>query len=137
MAERSYQYEGLHRSPSPDLKEVTTAGIFGGIFAGPRAGMYGKYLYRVLSPKHLTDFELNYEIEDSWKIALELCDDDAELAEIIMTPECNTPDPEDEYEAQALRGKLAFVLGYTSIEMRDETGYSALCLPGCLVEGPL
>lgn len=124
---------GLHRSPSSTLNEITDGGIFGGIFAGPKAGMYGEYVYEVSSPRHLSDFALNYEVDGAWEAALELCDGDESLASVIMTPGCETEDPEEGWSAQRLRGQLARRLGYTSVEMLDETGECMLCLPGCSV----
>lgn len=126
-------YEGIHRSPS-EFTEIHGSGMFGGIFASAHGGMYGKHIYRVMSPRHLTNFELNYDIEGAWDVALEICDGDESLAEAIMAPGCAVDgDAEALWEAQRLRGCLAAKLGYTSVEMNDETGHSVLCLPGCTI----
>lgn len=127
-------FEGIHRSPS-ELTEIRNTGTFGGVFASATGGMYGEHVYIVSSPRHLTDFELNYELEGAWEAALEICDGDESLAEAIMSAGCEVDgDAEAGWEAQRLRGRLAAKLGYTSIEMLDETGSSALCLPGCTIE---
>ena len=128
-------YEGIHRSPEAGLAEIKDSGLFGGIFASASGGMYGAHEYRVTSPRHLTNYELNYELEGAWDAALELCDGDETLADAIMTPGCEVEgDADDGWNAQRLRGLLAARLGYTSVEMRDETGHAVLCLPGCKLE---
>lgn len=113
---------------------------FGGIFAGCSkqvARAHGDIIHLVVSPKPLTDYELNYEIENAWATALQIAHGDEAIAEAIMTPECETPaGVEDDdgtfgWTLQAMRGQLAAQLGYTSVEMRDEHGTTWLCLPGC------
>tara|TARA_Y100001001_G_scaffold164802_1_gene199014 strand:- start:6988 stop:7293 length:306 start_codon:yes stop_codon:yes gene_type:complete len=98
-------------------------------------------LHRIISPRHLTDYELNYEIEGAWDAALEIADGNEDVANAIMAPGCETLDdcePEDVadqgWEFQRLRGQLAARLGYTSVEMLDEHGTTYLCLPGCTIE---
>jgi hypothetical protein len=134
---RAESYEGIHRSHDASLAEVRQVGQFGGIFASVSGGMHGEYVYRVTSPRHLENYALNYEIEGAWEVALDVCSGDESLAEAIMTTGCEIADDNDGeagWEAQRLRGVLALRLGYTSIEMRDETGHSVLCLPGCAIE---
>jgi len=132
---RADTFEGIHRSPDPALTEIRSAGTFGGIFASSSGGMYGEHRYRVTSPRHLENYALNYEIDGAWEAALDLCDGDESLAEAIMTPDCEVEgDADDGWNAQRLRGLLAARLGYTSVEMRDETGHAVLCLQGCTLQ---
>jgi len=127
------------------ITEIRGDGVFGGLFASDElaALSHGPVLHRITSPRHLTDFELNYKIEGAWDIALELADGNEDLAEAIMSVDCEVPDscacsPEDAgelgWEIQRLRGELAARLGYTSVEMLDEHGTTYLCLPGCSIE---
>jgi len=129
----------FHGSDDSDLTEIRETGVFGGLFATTNeaaARSHGSILYVVRSPRPLTNYKLNYEIEGAWELAVELCDGDEARAEAIMSPECpsDSADAEDGWELQRLRGELARRLGYTSVEMRDEHGTTWLCLPGCHVE---
>ena len=133
---------GYHGSPEP-LDGIRDEGLFGGIFASESeeaAASHGEHVYEIESPRHLTDFALNYEIDDAFSVALEVADGDEGIAEAIMDadapiPESMDVEPEDfaeaSWEMQRLRGRLAARLGYTSVEMRDEHGTTYLCLPGC------
>jgi hypothetical protein len=128
----------LFHGSADAISEIRADGMFGGVFASPSAHVarsHGKIVHRILSPRPLTDFSLNYEIESAYQIALELCDGDESRADAIMSPECPSasPDPEDGWELQRLRGVLAARLGFTSVEMRDEHGTTWLCLPGCTI----
>lgn len=135
--------ELFHGSPQA-ITKIRRDGVFGGLFASGServALSHGPVLHRIISPRHLTDFALNYEIEGAWDVALELADGNEEIAEAIMSKGCEVPDscaPEDAgelgWEIQRLRGELAARLGYTSVEMLDEHGTTYLCLPGCSVE---
>lgn len=125
-----------------NVTQITSSGFFGGLFASPSKSValsHGDVLHVIDSPKHLTDFELNYEIDGAYDIALELADGRESLADAIMSPGCECPDdvPDDDFtmglEIQAMRGELARRLGYTSIEMLDEHGTTYLCLPGCSI----
>lgn len=126
------------------ITEIRAEGVFGGVFASTSeasARSHGEVLHRIISPRPLTDFELNYGVEGAWEAALEVARGDEDLAERIMNIECPASDDvapedagEDGWEVQRLRGVLATRLGYTSIEMRDEHGTTWLCLPGCVVE---
>ena len=115
---------------------------FGGIFAAlssAAALSHGPVLHLVTSPRPLTDYDLNYEVEGAWEAALEIARGDEAIAEAIMDAECPVPDSVDDsdgtagWELQAKRGRLAAKLGYTSVEMRDEHGTTWLCLPGCTI----
>lgn len=126
----------FHGSPTP-LTAITDSGLFGGVFAGSLAAAraHGEFVYEIISPRPLTAYELQYEIEGAWDAALEVARGDEALAEAILDPDCpcDSTDPEDGWEVQRLRGKLAARLGYTSVEMLDEHGTTWLCLPGCEV----
>lgn len=128
----------LFHGGADEIREIRGDGMFGGVFASPTASVarsHGGVLHRILSPRPLTDFALNYEIEGAYQTALDLCGGDEARADAIMSPECpsDSPDPEDGWELQRLRGELARRLGYTSVEMRDEHGTTWLCLPGCTI----
>lgn len=129
----------MYHGSNTEIKEITDQGIFGGIFAAnspDAAKSHGSNVYEIVSLRHLEDYELNYEIEGAWELALEITNGDEAWAEAIMDKECPNPegvelDFEDSWEPQRLRGVLAKKLGYTSIEMVDEHGTTRLCLPGC------
>lgn len=127
------QYHGSHKQ----LSEVTATGMFGGVFAASEqaALSHGSVLHEIESPRPLTDYELNYEVEGAYDVALELCGGDESRADSIMSAGCESDDADAEegWELQRLRGQLAARLGYTSIEMKDEHGTTWLCLPGCIV----
>lgn len=130
-------YEGFHGS-SQTVSEITSRGAFGGLFAASSersALSHGCILHIIVSPNHLTDFELNYgeRAGEAEEIAEEIA---GELASNILDRGCPTDstDPEDGIELQRLRGVLASRLGYTSVEMEDEHGTTVLCLPGCTVK---
>lgn len=126
------------------ITEIRAEGVFGGLFASGNersALSHGDMLHRIESPRPLTDYALNYEIEGAWEAALAVADGNEAVAEAIMSAGCESLDdcdPEDAgdqgWEFQRLRGALAAKLGYTSVEMRDEHGTTWLCLPGCKVE---
>lgn len=128
---------------------------FGGIFSGPKAGMSGEYTHAViLDPDHhMTHGDLHKE---SWskidaaikkirlglskqereelfdylaedKEAGDLWDSDEDLARKFFG---GSDAGEAGWSAQAMRGKLAFALGYKSVDMKDETGTSTLVAPG-------
>lgn len=132
---------GYHGS----FEEITTikgSGTFGGIFGADEraARSHGNVLHLIESPRHLTDYVLNYDVEGAYDVALEIADGDEELADAIMNADCpvvGDVEPEDFAEAswnvQRLRGKLAAHLGFTSVEMRDEHGTVTLYLPGCTI----
>lgn len=134
----------LFHGSNEAITEIREGGMFCGLFASSSersARSHGNVLYRIESPRHLSYYELNYEVEGAYEIALELADNDEALADAIMSKGCETPDdcdPEDAGELgwriQKLRGKLAARLGFTSVEMLDEHGTTYLCLPGCTVE---
>lgn len=118
------------------ISEITAAGLFGGIFATSNesaARSHGDVLHVIESPRPLSNYVLNYEIDGAYDVALELCDGDESRADTIMSVGCESDDGEDGWELQRLRGKLAARLGYTSVEMRDEHGTTWLCLPGCAI----
>lgn len=135
--------ELFHGSSNEAITEIKANGMFGGLFATTSesaARSHGEVLYRIESPRHLTDYALNYEIEGAYEAALAIADGDERVAEAIMSKGCESLDdcePEDAaeqgWEFQRLRGKLAARLGYTSVEMLDEHGTTYLCLPGCSV----
>lgn len=135
-------FELFHGSTQP-ISEIHARGTFGGIFAtvsAASARSHGDVLHRIESPRHLSDFALNYEIEGAYDAALELAGGDERIADAIMSKGCESLDdcdPEDAgeqgLEFQRLRGVLAARLGYTSVEMLDEHGTTYLCLPGCSV----
>lgn len=134
----------LFHGSSQEIKQITAEGVFGGLFATANEGSalsHGGILYRIVSPRPLTDYDLNYEIEGAYDIALELASGDESAADAIMSIGCEALDdcePEDAgeqgWEFQRLRGELARRLGYTSVEMLDEHGTTWLCLPGCAIE---
>lgn len=129
----------LFHGSSERITEILPEGVFGGLFASccvDVARSHGDVLHVIRSPRPLTNFALNYQIEGAWELAVELCDGDETRAEAIMSPECpsDSADIEDGWELQRLRGELARRLGYTSVEMRDEHGTTWLCLPGCEIE---
>jgi hypothetical protein len=126
------------------ISEIRADGVFGGIFGASKeaARSHGSILHVIESPRPLSDFELNYEIDGAYEIALELSSNNESLADAIMSKGCEVPEalevePEDAgdmgWEIQRLRGKLASRLGYTSVEMLDEHGTIWLCLPGCTI----
>lgn len=133
-------FHGSNRS----ITEIRATGTFGGIFAAAdkhAARSHGPVLHRISSPRHLSDFELNYEIDSAYETALEIADGDERVADAIMSKGCESLDdcnPEDAgeqgWEFQRLRGVLASRLGFTSVEMQDEHGATYLCLPGCQLE---
>lgn len=126
------------------ISAISDSGIFGGIFAAASeasARSHGDILHRVESPKPLSDYELNYEVEGAYDIALELADSNEAMADAIMSAGCEYSgdvDPEDAgelgWEIQRMRGVLAARLGFTSVEMIDEHGTTWLCLPACSIE---
>lgn len=131
-------FHGSHET----ITEIRADGVFGGIFGASEssARSHGDIVHVIESPRPLSDYELNYEVEGAYEIALELARGDEALAEAIMSKGCETPsdcDPEDAaelgWEIQRLRGVLAARLGYTSVEMLDEHGTTWLCLSGCNV----
>lgn len=128
-----------HGSPAA-IAKITASGVFGGVFASHEgaARSHGAVLHLVRSPRPLTDYALNYEIEGAWEAAVEVAGGDEDLAGRIMDIECPASDDcepedagEDGWNVQRLRGVLAARLGFTSVEMRDEHGTTWLCLPGC------
>ncbi|HEX7383351.1 MAG TPA: hypothetical protein VF291_03500 [Burkholderiaceae bacterium] len=135
--------EMFHGSNTP-ITAIRGDGVFGGLFASASAGAarsHGEVLYRIDSPRHLSDFDLNYSIEGAYEAALELADGDERVADAIMSVGCESLDdcdPEDAaaqgWGLQRLRGQLAAKLGFTSVEMLDEHGTTYLCLPGCRIE---
>ena len=92
---------------------------------------HGHVLHVIESTRALSDYELNYELDGAFEIALELAGGDESAAEAIMSKSCESDDAEQGWEFQRLRGVLASRLGYTSVEMLDEHGTTWLCLPGC------
>lgn len=131
-------YHGSHDI----VTEITTDGIFGGIFAAGLqvARSHGDVIHRIISPRPLTNAIIY--MEDYGLEALELADGDVELADAILDPGCPAPEflieeigchAEADWYVQALRGTLARLLGYTSVQMYDEHGTTWLCLPGCEV----
>ena len=126
-------FHGAHSQ----ISEIKRGGMFGGLFSTAEeraASSHGDVLHIITSPRPLADYELNYEIEGAWDVAILLCDGDEGRAETIMSPACESDDGDEGWELQRLRGALAAKLGYTSVEMLDEHGVTWLCLPGCLVE---
>lgn len=128
----------FHGSPET-ITEIHGEGLFGGLFASANcaaAKSHGATLHVIESPRHLTDFALNYEVEGAYDVALELVDGDEATADAIMSKRCEALDDSDGeqgWEFQRLRGELARRLGYTSVEMEDEHGTTYLCLPGCTI----
>lgn len=127
-------YEGFHGSHEV-ITEITGRSTFGGLFAASSersALSHGRVLHVIVSPRHLTDYELNYgdRAGEAADLAAEIAGD---FASSILDRGCPTDstDPEDGLELQRLRGVLAARLGYTSVEMEDEHGITVLCLPGC------
>ncbi|QRD62806.1 hypothetical protein H8Z72_23250 (plasmid) [Xanthomonas citri pv. citri] len=125
------------------VTEIRVDGVFGGLFAGSEvtARSHGSVLHMIESPRPLSDYELNYEIDGAYDIALELADGDERIADAIMSAGCESLDdcePDDAgdqgWRFQRLRGRLASRLGYTSVEMLDEHGTTWLCLTGCTVQ---
>ena len=113
-----------------------SAGDFGGIFGASSqqaARSHGEFVHVIVSPLPLSDFELNYQIEGAYAVALEVAGGREDLADAIMEKGCPDCGDYDGIEVQALRGRLASKLGYTSVEMEDEHGTTWLCLPGCTV----
>ncbi|WP_109514206.1 hypothetical protein [Pseudomonas ovata] len=135
--------EHFHGSHNP-LSQIHGEGVFGGIFAASSeaaALSHGPLLHRITSPRPLTDYELNYSIDEAWDIAVKVARGNEAIAECIMSRDCPSLDScepenasEQGWEFQRLRGVLASKLGFTSVEMSDEHGTSWLCLPGCVVE---
>lgn len=124
------------------ISKINDDGVFGGLFGGgpSEALSHGPVLHKLVSHNPLTNYELNYEIEAAWDIALEICNGNEETAEIIMEKGCEIQPEDDEdgfeiaergWEMQRLRGVLARRLGYDSVEMEDEHGTTWLFLPGC------
>lgn len=125
-----------YHGSSETITEIRANGVFGGLFASAderSARSHGDVLHVIESPRPLTDFALNYEIDGAYDVALELADGDEARADAIMSRACESDDGEDGWEIQRLRGVLAARLGFTSVEMEDEHGTTWLCLPGCAV----
>lgn len=128
------------------ITEITREGIFGGIFAADSlqvARSHGSVIYQVTSPRPLTNVIIHQE--DYWQEALELADSNEELAKAILNASCPVPEFlademsfdtsfSAEWYVQSLRGTLARLLGYTSVQMLDEHGTTWLCLPGCSIK---
>lgn len=131
-------FHGSHET----ITEIRADGVFGGLFgAGEgQALSHGPVLHKITSPRHLSDFELNYEIDGAYDAALEIAGGDERIADAIMSKGCEELDDcdsedagEQGWEFQRMRGVLASKLGYTSVEMLDEHGTTYLCLPGCSI----
>ena len=125
-----------YHGSAKQVSAITSRGAFGGLFSSVderAAASHGDVLHVIASPKPLTDYALNYEVEGAWEAAVKVCGGDEDRAEAVLSPgcECDSDDPEDGLELQRLRGVLAASLGFTSVEMRDEHGTTWLCLPGC------
>jgi len=129
---------------SESISEIRSEGMFGGLFTGTddAARSHGGILHEIESPKPLSDWELNYEVDGAFDVAMAVARGNEAVAEAIMSKSCIVPEsaevaPEDfaeySWELQRLRGELARRLGYTSVEMEDEHGTTWLCLPGCTV----
>lgn len=126
----------MFHGTNQELTVINSRGVFGGIFAASSrtaAESHGNFLYEVASPKHLSDFDLNYAIDGAYDVALDVADGDETVADAIMDASCGDASDDAEYglELQRLRGVLAARLGFTSVEMKDEHGTVTLCLPGC------
>ena len=136
---------------------------FGGLFSGSAevARSHGDHVYEITSPRPLSaaklfsilhtthDAESEAAATAAYDAALKIADGCEEIAERIVSAECDHDDLSDEalavlsarvdetwcvsWELQRLRGQLAARLGYTSVEMRDEHGQTWLCLPGCTI----
>lgn len=127
------------------ISAIRNDGVFGGIFGSAcarAARSHGGNVYVIDSPRPLSDYALNYEIEGAYAVALEVARNNVALAGAIMSRGCEVPaelEIADEdagefgWEIQRLRGVVAARLGYTSVEMLDEHGTTWLCLPGCEV----
>lgn len=134
----------LFHGSNETIIAIRADGVFGGLFASAdesAALSHGRNLHVIESPRHLSDFELNYEIEGAYEAAIEIAGGDERIADAIMSKGCESLDdcaPEDAgeqgWEFQRKRGMLASSLGYTSVEMLDEHGTTYLCLPGCSIE---
>jgi hypothetical protein len=129
------------------IDKITENGTFEGIFGASEkvAESHGKIIHVITSKKHLTDYELNYEIENAWEVALDVADyasfsDEVDLEDIaraILRADCEptfSVDAEQSWELQKIRGKLAKKLGFTSVEMKDEHGTVTLFLSNCKIE---
>ena len=133
----------LFHGSNTAISEIRSEGVFGGLFAScdeAAALSHGAVLHVIESPRHLSDFELNYEVDGAYAAALEIAGGNERIADAIMSKSCESLDdcdPEDSceqgWEFQRMRGVLASKLGYTSVEMLDEHGTTYLCLPGCSV----
>ena len=133
----------LFHGSSETITEIRNSGVFGGLFASASessALSHGGVLHSIESPRHLSDYALNYEVGGAYDVALEIARGDERVADAIMSKGCESLDdcePEDAaeqgWEFQRLRGVLASKLGYTSVEMLDEHGTTYLCLPGCVI----
>jgi len=120
---------------SRQVQQITSSGQFGGLFGScsrASAASHGDVVHVVVSPRPLSDYELNYEL-DAYPVAMELAGGDEDLADAIMNRDCPDASDVDGLDVQRLRGQLAARLGYTSIEMCDEHGTTWLCLPGCTI----
>jgi len=108
---------------------------FPGIFSAASecvARSHGDVLTTILSPRPLSDHEINYSGElRAYDVCLEIVGGDEALADAVMDAACPQCGPFGGHEVQALRGKLAQKLGFTSVEVADEHGTSWLCLTGC------
>ena len=141
----------FHNSPEADSFEVNDGGLFGGIFAGPEAGMGGmdSHLHAViLDPdKIMTHQDFSYHVDygvydkaiadalpglseqqrqELWDYVAEEMDDDDGLKELLGIKDTG----DALWELQRLRGVVARAAGYDAAEMEDETGISTLVLPG-------
>jgi len=133
---REHEMNTMFHSSPDSITTITDGGMFGGVFATcsrSAAASHGCILHVIESPRPLTDYAMNYEIEGAWEIALEIAAGNEAIADAIMSPGCASDDAESGWEYQRLRGVLAARLGYTSVEMLDEHGTTWLCLPGCSV----
>lgn len=138
----------LFHASHEEITEITNTGMFGGVFATIDEGAAMSHanelhVIEIEESAHLTDFILNYKLENAYEAALEVSRNDKEMAECIMKSSCPIPASlvvpgcelsEIGWQVQYLRGQLAVRLGYKSIEMEDEHGITALCLPGCSIK---
>ena len=115
------------------INEIHAKGVFGGLFSATSevALSHGCNVHAIRSPRPLTDFELNYQIDGAYEAAVEIA---GEFADNILSPDCVCDDDGDfGFRLQQMRGQLAAKLGFTSVEMKDEHGTTWLCLTGCEV----
>ncbi len=125
-----------HGSPDASLAAVEDRGIFGGIFAASEqraAASHGPHVYVIELDEDdiCTQQHLDYHADPD-AIETVLVREGAAWENVIDGEPLD--DPEDDWDAQRVRGLVARALGFAAVECRDEHGTTYLVLPGAKLE---